>query len=337
MRNFPKYNTQRSIGDKGVSLVKYLIEHQLDWIFRENHLENDFGIDGYIDIIGNENSVTGKSIAVQIKTGESFFKTKTATGWTFYGDNKHLNYYANLEIPLIICIVDLNENKVYWEKFEIDKTSKTEIGWTMLIPNYTILNKENKNNLLKISGDIIDYMPQIEYQWELNKQLKESEIILLNVSQKEVLNMDTSGLMTLLTKLTINDEIVKKSESKLSFFIDGYNNDSREIYEIPEVINWMKKVFEDFKYWGYFLDMRKDFINLTGLRMFIFCMCESKIINTNQNNTMKTIEYDIEQSLNIMEKLFNWLNEFCEKYKISDEINHRKTIEIGYAFTGNMK
>ena len=337
MKNFPKYNTQRATGDKGVSLVKLITEHQLYWIFRENHLENDFGIDGYIDIIGEENSITGKSIAVQIKTGESFFKTKPLTGWTFYGDNKHLNYYTNLEIPLLIFIVDLENKKVYWQEFDIDKISNTENGWTILIPNRNILGETAKNNLLEIVGDIIDYMPQIEYQWEINKQLKESDIILLNISKKEVLNMDTSGLTTLLKKLTINDEMIKKSESKLSIFIDGYNHDSREIYEIPEVVDWMKKVFEDFKYWGYFLDMRKDFRKFTGLRLFILCLCDSKIIKTNENNTIKSIEYNVKQSLDIMQKIFGWLNEFTDKFNIADEINNKKSLEIADAFTGHLK
>lgn len=337
MENFPKYNNQRSTGDKGVSLVKYIIEHEFDWIFRENHLEVDFGIDGYIDIIGKENSVTGKSIAVQVKTGESFFKTKTATGWTFYGENKHLNYYSNIDIPVLIFIVDLSDKKIYWEHFSISKISKTETGWTMLIPSRNVLEKSSKNQFIEIVGDVIDYMPQIEYQWSLNKELKESDIILLNISQKEVLNLDTSGLMKLLDRMTINDEMIKKSESKLSFFIDGYNNDTREIYEIPEVCQWMEKVFVDFKYWGFFLDMRKEFMSITGIRLLIVCLCDSKIIGNNNDNSIKHIEYDAAKSIEIMEQIFSWLNEFTDKYNIPDEVNIRKSNEINYAFTGHLE
>lgn len=337
MENFPKYNEQRKLGDKGVSFVKYIVEHELNWVFRENHLENDFGIDGYIDIIGVENSVTGKTIAVQIKTGDSFFKTKTLTGWTFYGDNKHLNYYTNLEIPLLIFLVSIEEKKVYWEEFTIDKTVNTEAGWTILVPSRNILGETTKESLLKVAGDVIDYMPQIEYQWELNKRLRDSDIILLNVSQKEVLNMDTSGFTTLLKKLTINDEMIEKSESKLSFFIDGYNQDTREIYEILEVRNWMEKVFEDFKYWGYFLNMSKDFLKLTGIRLLTLCLCDCKIIGKNEDNSSKFVEYDIAQSLRIMEKTFNWLNEFTDAHNIPEEVNRRKSKEIGYAITGHLK
>ena len=337
MSNFPKYTNSRSTGDKGLSLIKLTIEHDLNWIFRENHLEDDFGIDGYMDIIGKDNSVTGKTIAVQIKTGDSFFKTETATGWTFYGENKHLNYYSNLSTPIIICIINLEKKEIYWEQFSIDKISKTTSGWTILIPKRNLLLATSKTKLLEIAGDVIDYMPQIEYQWELNNKLKTSEIILLNVSKKEILNLDTSGLTTLLKKLTIDDEMIKKSESKLSFFIDGYNTDSREIYEIKEVRDWMKKVLYDFKYWGYFLDMRKDFLQLTGLRLIILCLCDSRIVKANKNNTMKYVEYDIAKSIELMQRLFDWLNEFTDAYNIPEEINYKKSMEINFAFTAHLK
>ncbi|WP_343743564.1 hypothetical protein [Chitinophaga sp.] len=179
-------------------------------------------------------------------------------------------------------------------------------------------------------------MPQIEYQWKLNAELKNSDIILLNISQKDVLNMDTSGLTKLLTSLTINDEMIKKSESKLSVFIDGYNHDSREIYEIPEVRNWTKKVFGEFKYWGYFLDMREEFLQFTGIRFFVLCMCDFEIVATNEDNTTKYVEYDISQSVEILEQLFKWLNEFTDKYNISIEVNMRKSEELTFAFTDHL-
>ena len=74
MNNFPIYNPQRRTGDIGVTFIKTIVESQFNWIFRPTHLEDDFGLDGYFDIIGVDNSVTGKYLGVQIKTGESYFK-----------------------------------------------------------------------------------------------------------------------------------------------------------------------------------------------------------------------------------------------------------------------
>ncbi|WP_066757913.1 DUF4365 and DUF1817 domain-containing protein [Chryseobacterium glaciei] len=333
MEGFPKYNKQRKIGDKGVSIIRNIVEDEFNWIFRPVHLEDDFGIDGYIDIIGLDNSVTGKSIAVQIKSGDSYFKSKTNSGWTYRGENKHLNYYLNNNHPLLLVIVDLNNKNAYWTEFNLSKTSRSTNGWSINISKENKFSRDNKNQIQLIAGDIVDYMSQIEYQWEINDKLKESSKIMLNVDKSVILKQDTSGFTELLDKLTIDDEMIKKSEGKLSFFIDGYNDDVREIYEIPEVRIWSQKVLSDFKYWGYFLDMEEKIINLTGLKLLMLCTIKNKYINKD-NPELRSIEVDPEQQLEFLDQIFYWLNEFCELNNISQEINDKKSSEIAFAVLG---
>ena len=71
----PKYNPKRKKGEEGVTIVKNIIERKLNWVFRKITLDDDFGLDGYIDILQEGQYVTGKSIGIQIKTGPSYFKT----------------------------------------------------------------------------------------------------------------------------------------------------------------------------------------------------------------------------------------------------------------------
>src|SRR5690606_3147669 len=97
-------------------------------------------------------------------------------------------YYANLEIPILIILVNLEEEKIYWEVFEIDKTIQSNAGWTLFISEKNVLNETSKQKLLELSGDIIDYMPQIEMHWKISNVIKDSDIIILNIGQKEVLN-----------------------------------------------------------------------------------------------------------------------------------------------------
>jgi len=115
---FPKYNSSRLTGDKGITLVSKIIEDKFNWIFRAIPQEHDFGIDGYIDIVNNESYVTGKSIAIQIKTGPSYFKKKTSYGWEFQGETKHLNYYLNHTSPIVLIIVNLENQQAYWVLFD---------------------------------------------------------------------------------------------------------------------------------------------------------------------------------------------------------------------------
>ena len=69
-------------------------------------MEHDFGIDGYMDVISEKGQVTGKSIAFQLKTGTSFFNEENEIGYVFRGEIKHLNYYLNLDTPIVIVILN---------------------------------------------------------------------------------------------------------------------------------------------------------------------------------------------------------------------------------------
>jgi hypothetical protein len=334
MNSFPKYNSQRRTGDKGVTLIKSIVENEFDWIFRPTHLEDDFGLDGYFDIIGIDNSVTGKYLGVQIKTGKSYFTSKTSIGWKYVGENKHLNYFLNSNFPILIILVDIELRKAFWVEFDINKTDKNTNGWSIIVPKVNNLDTKSKSAIQNLTGDIIDYMSQIEYQWEINEQIKDSSLVLLNVSRDEIEGQDISGFTELLSRLLINDDMIKKAKGKLSFMIDGYNHDEREIYEIPEVREWTKKVIPAFKYWGYFLNMDEYLRNKAGLRMLHFCFVDIKVVSTDNILKRKFVEADKHQSIEFLNQLFEWLNEFTDKYNISLEVNKEQSFLIGNTLFG---
>lgn len=325
---FPKYISTRKTAEKGVTLVKQKIENQFDWIFRPTPLEHDFGIDGYIDIVNELSYVTGKSIAVQIKTGTSYFKTKTTDGWEYKGDLKHLNYYLNLNHPVLIFIVDLINNSVYWTLFEMERISKTNKGWSINISKQNKLQKKHKELFHSLPGFEVDYMAQLEYQWEVDNKMKESGIILLGVDRSEIEQLDFSGFKTLHKRLTVNDEMIKKCRGKLSFVIFGYDDDQRELYQIEEVREWTKQVIPIFKIWGYFLNLEENISRFSGLMVLQLCSVDIMIKGPNKDNTGFLIEPDGEQTLNLMTSLFGWLNDFSDKYNISEEINKEHTEKI---------
>ncbi|AHF17947.1 DUF4365 domain-containing protein [Niabella soli] len=326
--HFPIYSSNRRKGDRGVTFVRSIVEDQYEWIFRPTHVEDDFGIDGYFDIIGTDNSVTGKYLGVQIKTGESYFKNQTSTGWKYTGEHKHLNYFLNCDFPILIIIVDLGQQQAYWAEFDINKTDKIGLGWSLTIPKENILDISAKESIRELAGDVIDYMSQIEYQWEVNRKIKDSSLVLLNVSKAEIENGDVSGFVELLERLTINDDMIKKARGKISFLIDGYNYDLREVYEIPEIRSWVKKVIPVFKYWGYFLNMNFNIQRLAGLRVLHVCSVDLYVKSTNDIKREKYIEYNKEQSVEFMKQLFHWLNEFTEKYKLSENVNKDQSAQI---------
>jgi hypothetical protein len=324
-KSFPTYSSNRRTGDKGVTFIKSIIENQFDWIFRPTHLEDDFGLDGYFDIIGINDSVTGKYLGVQIKTGESYFKNETALGWTYYGENKHLNYFLNLNFPILIILVSLIEQKAYWAEFDIAKTSKTQNGWSIVIPREQVLDKSIKPKLQELTGEVIDYMSQIEYQWEINENIKKALLTVLFVSKEDILAKNVSGFTALLDRLTISDDMITKAKGKITFLIDDYNDDKRQIYEIKEIREWVKLVIPAFKYWGYFLNMDSSIVDIAGLKYLLFCSVNVQTINSNTETGKINVSAELSEILQFLKQLYEWLNEFSDKYSIPQEINKEQS------------
>ena len=73
---YPSYTKSAQQGESGVNLIAQIVNDHFGWIFKRNHQEYDFGIDGQIEVITSTGAVTGQMVAVQIKYGTSFFKEK---------------------------------------------------------------------------------------------------------------------------------------------------------------------------------------------------------------------------------------------------------------------
>jgi hypothetical protein len=66
----PKRRRTSAIERDGVNYVRTIIENA-NSIFNEIHRENDYGNDGFIELVDGER-VTGKLLLVQIKSGKTY-------------------------------------------------------------------------------------------------------------------------------------------------------------------------------------------------------------------------------------------------------------------------
>ena len=87
------------MGKAGViALDKIVNEHGS--VFRPVHDEDDFGIDGFIELVKAE-VVSGRLVAVQIKTGPSYLG-KSGDKFEVAVDQTHLDYWLNYMVPVIL-------------------------------------------------------------------------------------------------------------------------------------------------------------------------------------------------------------------------------------------
>ncbi|WP_293156145.1 MULTISPECIES: DUF4365 domain-containing protein [unclassified Microcoleus] len=115
----------------GVAATNLLFE-TLGWIFREQPIE-DYGIDAHVEVV-ESNTATGKLIALQIKSGKSWFKQKTTDGFVFYVNTEHLEYWQKHSLPVMVVLYDDEEKIAYWQAVNSSNVQKTNKAWKLIIP-----------------------------------------------------------------------------------------------------------------------------------------------------------------------------------------------------------
>lgn len=322
---FPKIQKSTIKGENGITIVKGIIEDNLNWLFRENHLEDDFGIDAYIDVITESGQVTGKSIAIQVKTGKSFFEETNEIGYVFRGEIKHLNYYMNLQNPILIVIVN-NENKTaFWEVFSASKVSKAGDNWKITIPKKNTFSAELKSKLIEYVGPITDYASQFEEQWKFDKLLTTGKNrIILRIPKEDINNVDIEPVLKAMERFQQSTELILSLKNSIDISFDDYENDKRELYEIEEVANYADKLYKSHNCWPYLIAMDKGsaFIKL------LFCIyVPFKKGELNENKKYR-IEFESKESMPFIEGLFGDLNQYCDEKGLSIETNYEITKKI---------
>ncbi|RYY02212.1 MAG: DUF4365 domain-containing protein [Gammaproteobacteria bacterium] len=143
----------------GVYAVAKAITENLGWIFREL-TKPDIGIDAHIEIC-EYNQTTGKILALQIKSGESYFSSTAEDGVFYRGCVKHLNYWKSYSIPTLVVLHNPKNNHCYWQVVDDQYITKKQKTWTLFIPFYQIFDFKNFNVLFTIASHHKKYNYQL--------------------------------------------------------------------------------------------------------------------------------------------------------------------------------
>lgn len=328
--NFPKYIPTNKKGRSGLNILTKIVENELGWIVRQNHQEDDFGIDAFIDII-IDGYVTGKSIAIQIKSGSSYLKELNSDYWNFYGAKKHLNYYLNQEIPVLIVLVDLDKEIAYWEICKIEYLNLQDDNWTMPIPKKQQICFALKEELLKYVSKTVDYVAQLEEYWKGNKLLSDSGRLFIFAGIDDINKLNYQPLIDLISRLCSNKLHFAKFRENVEIGIHGFDDDKRELFQIHEVKKWITNIFNNVPGLSYFLanDEYSQF-----LKLFVFSTIDLVKIDTGLKKDKIWIEYDSIELKKVFDILFSDLNDFTEAFDISIEINKQITRNLAKCITG---
>ncbi|WP_289022695.1 DUF4365 domain-containing protein [uncultured Desulfobacter sp.] len=87
-----------------------------NWIFRSQEDQNDFGIDGEIELKDENGKALGKNsvFKVQIKGEENSTYINEGKVLSFTLKMERLKYYFEFHVPVILVVVEVSSEKVYW-------------------------------------------------------------------------------------------------------------------------------------------------------------------------------------------------------------------------------
>lgn len=82
-------------------------------IWRENSVK-DMGIDGQLEYVNDSGFATGRIVAVQVKSGQSFFTHDDDESWGFYPEEKHRLYWERFPVPVILVLHKPDTKETFW-------------------------------------------------------------------------------------------------------------------------------------------------------------------------------------------------------------------------------
>lgn len=135
------YSSTERQGVHGVALI---VHEQLGWLFREQPID-DWGIDAQIEVV-DERGPTGRLVAAQIKSGNSYFSEKN-DGFVFRGELRHLDYWRNHSLPVILILYDPSSRTAYWESVIDAHVQRTGSAWKISVPEAKRLGKHSVDEL----------------------------------------------------------------------------------------------------------------------------------------------------------------------------------------------
>jgi len=240
-------------------------------LFKRNHQEHDFGIDGQIELVTEDGSVTGQMIAIQVKCGKSFFEESNKWGYIYRGERKHFNYLFNYPVPVIISICDPNSHECYWVQFRPEATELADSSWKITIPFENKLASA-KLALTALVTPVRDGIAELDEYWKTNKVLAAASVILYTVDESDIKNHDVEKPRAFFDRLRSTKELASQCQSKVEIVFSGYVTDPRALWEIDEVRSYVSKRDHALPELFFFVRWEQP----TGT-LLTFCLCQTSV------------------------------------------------------------
>jgi len=139
-----------------------------------------------------------------------------------------------------------------------------------------------------------------------------SEPVILMFSRRQVETCDIDEPLQFMRRLTADRQTALEFSGRISLVIDGYNDDPRELFEIPEVRAYIKRLDQEWRYWFFFLSQADE-----SIKLLESCLCETiEVVPGVTSVDMEQLERSLARHFGAMYLLGDELDlpeEMCEE------------------------
>jgi hypothetical protein len=128
---------------------------------------------------------------------------------------------------------------------------------------------------------------------------QQSDYTILQIPQEAIQNCNTSEYVALLHGATGSLKSFETAFQRYVFLISGYDDDPRELYQIPEVVSFIKDLNSKLPFWLYF-------VNTGDKRFFswmIACLCRA--MSLDQDDETIYADFDADAYNDLIEYQFS--------------------------------
>jgi hypothetical protein len=178
--------------------------------------------------------VAGKLLALQIKSGVSWFKEATSGGWWYRPNAGHVKYWTNHSLPVVIVLYNPQTELCYWQLVTSRTIVGTESGgWKMLIPARQVLDESARMALQEAAeGDpYVLRIRQLQLDRQWMKLLAEGKRLVVDV--EEWINK-SSGRGDITLGVDNEDGAIPSPLAKWGVFLGSLSYD----VAVPQLFPW---------------------------------------------------------------------------------------------------
>jgi hypothetical protein len=139
-------------------------------------------------------------------------------------------------------------------------------------------------------------------------ELEPKELVSIIITRREIESGDISNSLSVLHTFKKDKKSIRRFCNKIDLSISGYDDDPRELWEIPEVKSYIKQLDKAFPYWFYFITKH------SGALKMIFGCCN----DIARSNTL-FFEIKPESMLSFLKSHIFAMNIMCDEIGMSEK------------------